>query len=210
MEAGNASLMVPIPLLLPSMIVDKTGRRFINEDTYFGRVGQHALFHHQAQVHLILDGDTYDSVPTAERLGVKPTFVCETVAELEGELRLPAGALQDSVRYYNEHAEVGEDPLFHKARRWLRPLRPPFGAVDLRPKLNADGTFRSRFWVFTLGGLHTTIDGEVLDLSGTTIPGLFAAGRTTSGLQAWGYLSGTSLGDGTYFGRRAGAAAGKR
>ena len=61
--------------------------------------------------------------------------------------------------------------------------------------------------VFTLGGLATTVDGEVLDLGGEPIPGLYAAGRTTSGIQAWGYISGTSLGEGTYFGRRAGRAA---
>ena len=81
---------------------------------------------------------------------------------------------------------------------------PPFGAVDLRPKPRADGSLRSRYWVFTLGGLHTTIDGEVLDLAGSPIGGLYAAGRTTSGIQAWGYISGTSLGEGTFFGRRAG------
>jgi 3-oxo-5alpha-steroid 4-dehydrogenase len=61
--------------------------------------------------------------------------------------------------------------------------------------------------VFTLGGLVTTVDGHVLDLDGNPIAGLYAAGRSTSGLASWGYVSGTSLGDGTYFGRRAGRAA---
>ena len=78
---------------------------------------------------------------------------------------------------------------------------------DLRPTPRPDGSLRSRYWVFTLGGLHTTIDGAVLDLAGDPIPGLYAAGRTTSGIQAWGYISGTSLGEGTFFGRRAGRAA---
>jgi len=57
---------------------------------------------------------------------------------------------------------------------------------------------------FTLGGLRTAVDGEVLTNAGNPIAGLFAAGRTSSGVAAWGYASGTSLGDGTYFGRRAG------
>jgi 3-oxo-5alpha-steroid 4-dehydrogenase len=47
----------------------------------------------------------------------------------------------------------------------------------------------------------------VLDPEGDTIPGLFAAGRATSGLSVGGYSSGLSLGDGTFFGRRAGRAA---
>ena len=58
-----------------------------------------------------------------------------------------------------------------------------------------------------LGGLDTTADGHVLDLDGAPIPGLYAAGRTTSGLAVSGYVSGLSLGDGTFFGRRAGRAA---
>ena len=39
------------------------------------------------------------------------------------------------------------------------------------------------------------------------VPGLFAAVRTTVGVAVGGYVSGISLGDGTYFGRRAGRCA---
>jgi 3-oxo-5alpha-steroid 4-dehydrogenase len=39
------------------------------------------------------------------------------------------------------------------------------------------------------------------------ITGLFAAGRTTSGLAAWGYASGNSLGGGSFYGHRAGRSA---
>jgi 3-oxo-5alpha-steroid 4-dehydrogenase len=49
----------------------------------------------------------------------------------------------------------------------------------------------------------------VLHVSGDPIPGLFAAGRATSGLAAWGYASGVSLGDGSFYGRRAGRSAAK-
>jgi 3-oxo-5alpha-steroid 4-dehydrogenase len=60
---------------------------------------------------------------------------------------------------------------------------------------------------FTLGGLSTSVDGEVRTVDGRPIAGLYAAGRTTSGIAAGGYVSGISLGDGTFFGRRAGRAA---
>ena len=70
----------------------------------------------------------------------------------------------------------------------------------------------SYFSFFTLGGLRTSTDGEVLGRDGRAVPGLFAAGRCTSGLPAWGagYSSGLSLADCTFFGRQAGrkAAAG--
>ncbi|UCE85046.1 MAG: FAD-binding protein, partial [Deltaproteobacteria bacterium] len=61
--------------------------------------------------------------------------------------------------------------------------------------------------VFTLGGLRTSPRGEVLTPDGDAVPGLHAAGRTTSGLAAQGYSSGLSLADATFFGRRAGACA---
>ena len=71
-------------------------------------------------------------------------------------------------------------------------------------------TYTLRHATFTLGGLSTTVDGEVLTVDGAPIPGLYAAGRTTSGIAAGGYVSGISLGDGTFFGRRAGLGAATR
>jgi predicted oxidoreductase len=51
------------------------------------------------------------------------------------------------------------------------------------------------------------VDGAVQSLAGGAIPGLWASGRVTSGIHGDGYISGTSLGDGTFFGRRAGRSA---
>jgi predicted oxidoreductase len=76
----------------------------------------------------------------------------------------------------------------------------PLGALDC----TVDGAI---YAAFTLGGLHSDLEGRVLDAAVRPVPGLFAAGRTTSGLAAQGYSSGLSLADGTFFGRRAGAAA---
>ena len=58
--------------------------------------------------------------------------------------------------------------------------------------------------MFTLGGLQTTRDAQVLTPAGDIVPGLYGAGRTTACIAAPGYSSGLSIGDGTFFGRRAG------
>jgi len=103
----------------------------------------------------------------------------------------------------------GEDPVCHKAARWVRPLVGPLAAIDTSASMGAvDGTGSRSTGAagFTLGGLRTSIDGEVLDADGRAIAGLFAAGRASSGIHGQSYISGTSLGDGTYFGRRAGRA----
>ncbi|MDT4943547.1 MAG: 3-oxo-5alpha-steroid 4-dehydrogenase, partial [Pseudonocardiales bacterium] len=94
----------------------------------------------------------------------------------------------------------GADPLFHKRQPTLTPLVPPLAAFDMRSD-------KFVYAPFTLGGLHTLVGGEVLDLDGAPVAGLYAAGRTTSGVAAQGYCSGLSLGDSTFFGRRAGLGA---
>jgi predicted oxidoreductase len=124
-----------------------------------------------------------------------------TPSELERSIGLPAESLQATVAYYNRHAAQGRDPLFHKGAAFLQPLtNPPYAAIDCR-------TAHALYATFTLGGLHTRPTGEVLGPDDQIIPGLYAAGRTTSGLAAYGYVSGISLADGTFCGRLAGRTA---
>jgi 3-oxo-5alpha-steroid 4-dehydrogenase len=198
LDAAEAAIPTSPALLYRSLLVNRNAQRFINEDTYAGRSGQMALFHQEGKVFMILDEESFESVPPSERWN-QPTWAAGSVAELEKEMGFPDGALQSTVEYFNHHAAAGEDPLFRKRREWVKPLRSPFGAIDLTGL---------QYSVFTLGGLETTVDGEVVGPGGGPIPGLFAAGRATSGIPSWGYASGTSLGDGTFFGRRAGRKAG--
>ncbi|NUS91836.1 MAG: FAD-binding protein, partial [Nocardia sp.] len=128
-----------------------------------------------------------------------PTWAAETIAELESDMGLPELALQSTVDLYNKHAVDGKDPLLGKKPEWTKALEGPFAAFDMRGFTAG----------FTLGGLRTDLDSRVLHVSGEPIPGLFAAGRCTSGVCAGGYASGTSLGDGSFYGRRAGIAAAK-
>jgi 3-oxo-5alpha-steroid 4-dehydrogenase len=167
-----------------------------------GRLGELALVHQAGRAYWILDDATFVRPAVPRRVAA----VGETPAELERELGLPDGSLEATLALYNRHAALGRDPVFHKKAPWLVPLEtPPFGALDC----TVDG---SLYAAFTLGGLRTSADGEVLRPDGTPIPGLFAAGRASACLASPGYASGLSLGDGTFFGRRAGrrAAAGAR
>lgn len=196
------SLECAIPLTPPrpmvrGVYVDRSGQRFINEDTYYGRIGQKSLFDLGGHFFWIHDEETYQ-VNDAE---MQATWVAESVGELEGEIGLPAGSLVSTLALYNQHAARGEDPLFHKTREFLKPLVvPPFAAIEI-------GTEQVTYATFTLGGLHTNSQGEVLSPEGKPVPGLYAAGRTTSGIAATGYVSGISLGDASFFGRLAGRSA---
>ncbi|MGB6118729.1 MAG: FAD-binding dehydrogenase [Mesorhizobium sp.] len=60
----------------------------------------------------------------------------------------------------------------------------------------------------TLGGLHTNLDGQVLDQAGEPIPGLYAAGEVAGGggggYHGYNALEGTFLGSCLFSGRQAG------
>lgn len=203
MDATEVAFLIDPQQTARGVLVNGLGQRYVAEDMYSGRIGQVTLYHQDDTAYLILDGDAQDeamaSTSATPFLKRPATWVCETVAELEAEIGLPAGSLQTTIATYNDGAAQGEDPLLHKKREWCKPIGTPVGAIDLRRSCAG----------FTLGGLQTTLDGAVLHVSGSPIPGLFAAGRCTAGLAAWGYASGVSLGDGSFYGRRAGRAAAK-
>jgi len=194
MSAVSISLPITQPWgLKRGVMVNAQGQRFVNEDTYYGRLGENALLHQRGRAWLIVDNEIFEQPTYMEKVAA----VGESFAELEAELALPAGTLDATLSVYNRHAEKGEDPVYHKGRDYLQPLdTPPFGAFDCT-------TEHALYAAFTLGGLWTDPDSRVLDPTGTPIAGLHAAGRATSGLSVGGYSSGLSLGDGIFFGRRA-------
>lgn len=197
MDATEVAIFIDPQQLVRGILVNGRGQRYVPEDTYPGRVGQLTLYHQDNTAFLIIDEKAQEEAMASlspQLMMRPPTWVCETVAELESEMGLPTGSLQATVSAYNAGAATGEDPLLHKKPQWLRPIDTPVGAIDLRESTGG----------FTLGGLLTSLNAEVLHVSGEPIPGLFAAGRCTAGLAAWGYASGISLGDGSFYGRRAG------
>lgn len=180
------------------VFVNIAGQRFINEDCYHGRVSRCAVDQPGGKVYLLLDSAHFTQ--PLDLAGITIAGTGETWEEVEAELEMPAGTLSTTMHFYNTHAREGRDPLFDKQAPILKPLdQSPFVALECNFET-------SYFSFFTLGGLRTSADAEVLDRSGQPIPGLFAAGRCTSGLPAWGhgYSSGMSLADCTFFGRYAG------
>jgi succinate dehydrogenase/fumarate reductase flavoprotein subunit len=209
MGAGGAAIhmgegFVSVPFYPPSshvkgILVNQQGQRFINEDAYHGRSGDFVVSHQGGVAYLIVDDELYGPTIAFHKI----VAVEETIEELAKAVGFPESTLTETVAFFNRHAAKGEDPLFHKAPEYLRPLAaPPYSALDL-------SVGNSIIPGFTLGGLETLPTGEVLTPDGEIVPGLYAAGRTTAGLphSASGYASGLSIADGSFFGRRAGRSA---
>ena len=204
MHEGFVSLpFYPPASLTYGVLINSHGQRFINEDAYHGRVGSYLLRQDPGPIYFILSVEDYADYEKVAYLGAPVVATGETLDELLDELPMPRDAVAQTLHSYNEHAAQGRDPMFHKHTDWLKPLQAPLVALDCTP---GNGAYMP---YFTLGGLETTPNGEVMNTLGTPIVGLYAAGRTACGVprRGDGYASGISVGDATMSGRFAGRAA---
>jgi len=130
----------------------------------------------------------------------------ELAAKLDG---VDAEAFLRTVREFNAacRSDVPFNPNILDGRRthglaidktnWANPLdTPPFHAYHVTTGIT-----------FAFGGLKISRRGEVEDLYGRIIPGLYAPGEMVGGLFFHNYASGTGLMSGATFGRLAGRSA---
>ncbi len=193
----------PPEILLTGVIVNKDGKRFVAEDSYHSRTSAFVLEQPEQTAYLIVD-EAHMQMPEMPLIKFLDGY--ETIAEMEEALGIPAGNLAATLQRYNEHAARGEDPDFHKQPEYVAAQdKSPWAVFDL-------SLGRAMYSGFTIGGLAVTLDGEVQRDDGSVIPGLFAAGACASNIaqDGKGYASGTQLGEGSFFGRRAGARAAAR
>ena len=187
----------PPAILLTGVIVNKLGERFVAEDSYHSRTSGFVMDQPDSAAFLIVDEGHLER---PEFPLIKFIDGWETVEEMESALGIPAGNLVATLDRYNSYAARGEDPDFHKQPEFLDPQDTgPWAAFDL-------SLGKAMYSGFTVGGLATDVDGRVLGGDGSAIPGLYAAGACASNLaqDGKGYSSGTQLGSGSFFGRRAG------
>ncbi len=122
-----------------------------------------------------------------------------TIGDLARKCGIDHGGLEKTLSEYNRLTAGGSDPL-GKDKAHLAVLnRPPFYAIDCR--------LSSRLFLspcLTLGGLMVNSKNQVIRENGEPIPGLFAAGRSAVGICSRSYVSGLSLADCIFSGRKAG------
>jgi 3-oxo-5alpha-steroid 4-dehydrogenase len=131
-----------------------------------------------------------------------------TLAAVADKAGIDADALAVTVKDYNAAATAGAPDPAGKAPELVRTLEhPPYSLIDcsIRHRMAQPAP------MLTLGGL--VVDegtGQVRRADGSPVPGLYAAGRTAVGVCSNSYVSGLSLADCVFSGRRAGHALGVR
>lgn len=91
----------------------------------------------------------------------------DTIEELAELIDVPADELATTVETWNESCEKGVDVQFYRSPDWQTPVKAaPFYAIRMQPE-----------FINTDGGPVRTAKGEILDLDGNVIPGLYSAGE---------------------------------
>src|SRR5690606_7451169 len=127
----------------------------------------------------------------------------KSIDELARTLKVEPSVLQATIDEYNRGVDAGVDPLGKPASQLRRLDRGPFYAINC-----SIDSKRLPCPTLTLGGLVVDeATGQVRRADGARIAGLFAAGRTAVGVCSQQYVSGLSIADCVYSGRRAGRVA---
>ena len=206
----------PPSALLEGVAVGPEGERIANEDLYGATHSQVMVDKHSSRGYLVVDSVIWKKARGQIRRQTQPFQKIQaaylftaghekagTLGELAGRIGVPAEALLATVAAYNDgmSGEAG-DPA-HKAAELCTPIQVgPFFAIDISIRNSAAFPAPG----LTLGGLRVDEEtGQVLTAGNAPVPGLYAAGRTAVGICSSSYVSGLSLADGVFSGRRAGA-----
>jgi hypothetical protein len=205
-----------------SLMVDGGGRRFVNESLNYNDAGRAlvqlpALRPDGAVAWLIFDSSYRKRyhIGTIRRDAPDPEWLVSvsSLEEMEFELGIPGGQLEETVVEFNRDVARGVDTRFQRGQsaydRFVgdptsphpslgEVVAPPYYALPVLPGC-----------LGTKGGPVTDEDGRVLS-EGTPVPGLYAVGNTAANPLGTAYPgAGGTIGPHLVFGRRAGRSAAK-
>ena len=219
MERGTAWRFINPPLAWSQgIIVNRKGERYVNESCYGATIGDAMVERNDGMGWLVLDNKLvrkawkqsapHKVLPFQWQLAAlnmllgKKKFA--TIDELAVNMRFDKDTIAATIEKYNRVA-CGEtaDP-FGKEPEDVPGLEAPFHVIDI-----SLGSRLLPCMVLTMGGLvPDEKTGQVLRENGDVIDGLYVAGRTAVGIPSHLYMSGLSIADCVFSGRRAGRHAG--
>ncbi|MBF6294281.1 FAD-binding protein [Nocardia farcinica] len=217
---GNISawrFILPPSAFTGALLVDAEGRRVIDETRYGAAVGHKLVNEHDGLGWVLADDERM-------RLGIaqmrtQPAWFQRAQFEVMRRKAIRGATLEDAARKagidpaglratveaHNAAIAAGAPDPVGKPAEFCEPVRSgPYWLLDVGIKPSVINPCP----MLTLGGVvvdETT--GAVRSTAGHDIPGLFAAGRTAVGICSESYVSGLSLADCVFSGRRAGRSA---
>lgn len=208
--------LAPPSAFLEGLTVGADGARIANEDLYGATHGDVLMRRFGGTGWAIYDAHTWRKIKTQiseqtqvfQRLQLLYLFTrghkkAASIKALAGANGIYPAGLQRTVDAYNMGVESGTGDPAHKAPELCRPLiTGPFYSINI----SADSSVFYPIPGLTLGGLVVDEQtGQVRHRDGGIIAGLYAAGRNAVGVCSNSYVSGLSLADCIFSGRRAGS-----
>jgi 3-oxosteroid 1-dehydrogenase len=222
-QNGKSNFMIWERSFPFSLIVDKSGKRFMNESASYVDCG-HWQYERNQKVpsipaYLIFDQHHHKYYPFGVGLpGAEPKEYFEsgmmtradTLAELARKIGVDPQGLEETVKRFNQFALNGKDEDFHRGdsaydRIYSDPRVKP--NPNLAPLTKAP-FYSVKVWpgdLGTKGGLLTDEFARVLDQKGKPIIGLYAAGNSSASVMGHTYPGpGSTIGPAMVFGTIAG------
>ncbi|MDH3200831.1 MAG: FAD-binding protein [Myxococcales bacterium] len=213
-RASAWRFLYPPNAFAEGMLINGKGERFANEFWYGSKIGEAMVEANDGIATLIIDARMKRLARAQTRPGklqwfqrgvalMNLYFNCKKAGDvlaLAKMLDVPAEALQNTFDEYNAAARGERPDRFGKDPTSMAVMSDgPFYAIDC-----SLGSKRHLCAVMTLGGLAVDEKtGQVRSENGGTVPRLYAAGRSAVGVCSRQYVSGLSLADCVYSGRRA-------
>ncbi|WP_229075144.1 3-ketosteroid-delta-1-dehydrogenase [Actinoplanes sp. DH11] len=220
--AGGAPQVLLAERSLPgSLMLDRHGRRFLNESTDYMTFGQRVLAREKAgdpvgSMWLVFDKRYRDSYVLAgtvfPRMPLPRSWYAAGIAHQAADPRrlaraagLPESAVTESLHRFNDLAATGHDEDFGRGasaydRYYGDPTMTPNPNLrPLRGRLYAVQVVLSDLG--TCGGVRADEYGRALRADGTAIDGLYAIGNTAANAYGASYPgAGATIGQGLVFG----------
>ncbi|WP_193466462.1 FAD-binding protein [Mycobacterium novum] len=210
--------ITPPSAFISSIVVDEKGSRVIDETRYGAALGQALVKNHGSKGWILADATLMAEArrqlltqtlwfqrAQAAALMLTGAARGKTLADAARAAGIDPEGLRATVAAHNDAIDSAtEDPAGKPTEFRRRIDRAPFTLLDIsvRPNVLLPTP------MLTLGGVRVAEDtGAVIDADGTPIPGLYSAGRTAIGVASRSYVSGLSIADCVFAGRRAGASA---
>ncbi|OBJ54826.1 FAD-binding protein [Mycobacterium sp. 1423905.2] len=208
----------PPSAFIGAIIVDQQGRRIIDETRYGAAVGQAMVRQHDGKGWILADAALMKAArrqlvrqplwfqrAQSAALMAADSVRASSLADVARAAGVDPDGLLATVAAHNEAFDSGNPDPAGKPKEFVcRISRPPYTLLNIsvRPSLINPTP------MLTLGGIRVDEGtGAVLDQAANPIPGLFSAGRTALGVCSNSYVSGLSLADCVFSGRRAGRCA---
>ncbi|MDO4976240.1 MAG: flavocytochrome c [Eubacteriales bacterium] len=176
-----------------AILVNKEGKRFINDLATRDTVSQAELQQPDAFAYIVYDSKYAEEKLYQKYVANELTVSADTIEGLAEAIGLEGDAAANfvaTVEDWNNVCAGKKADDFGRDNGLVTLDQAPFTAIKIAPGIH-----------HTMGGLKINTSTEVLDKSGNPIPGLFAAGEVTGGVHGGNRIGGNAVADIVVYGQ---------